>query len=182
MVLSKAEHKQPPVRIIHFGHFVNAARLSTECRLLECFSHRDLLRRVLIGAEAQQCGHAPGLFQGWIALNKLNFRAIAQCQVHESVGNITDLMGFLAADGASADYARVQMPAVCALNRFSLKIATDQQNLHLLALQCIQHMAQAQSTARIALRLACDFANESLFVRCEKLVEYTQCVFAHFLS
>src|SRR5215471_17461829 len=144
-------------------------------------SHRYLLRCVLVCTEAQQRGHAACLFQIRIAVDEFDFGAIAQCQINQGIGDISDFARFMATNCAAPHHARIQMTAVDALHRFGLKIATHHQRLHFLTFQRGKHMAQPQSAARIALCFSHYFAQQRLLLSACEFGQYPISVRAHLL-
>jgi hypothetical protein len=50
--------------------------------------HGNLLRRVLVGAEAEQRGHMACFFDFRIGVDELDIGAAAQGQIHQSVGHV----------------------------------------------------------------------------------------------
>src|SRR6185437_3534193 len=101
-------------------------------------------------------------FKLWISIYKPDLGAIAQSEIYQRIRNVTEFARVIAADRTIGDHARVQVSAICALHSLCLEIARDEQCLHFLALQRINHMAQAQRATTVALRLADDLAQKLL--------------------
>src|SRR5579871_985262 len=110
------------------------------------------LRRILVSAEAQHRGNLAGFFQIRITVDKPYIRSIAQCQVYQRVREIAQDARFMGADSALLHHACIQMVAAWALHGFCFHVACQQECLHLLALQGVQHVPQSYRTAGIALR------------------------------
>src|SRR5947209_16568744 len=145
-------------------------------------SDRDFLRGVLVGAEAEQRAYASGTLQCGIAIDEPDISAIADGKVHQRIGNIAHFTGLLAADRTGLHHASVEMTAVGTLHGLCLEVAAHKQGLDFLALQRVEHVAQAHSTAGIALRLAGNFTDQSLLLRIEMLSQNAFGVLAHFVS
>src|SRR5712671_6870250 len=116
--------------------------------------NRHLLHRVLIRAEAQQRSHVSGLFHVGITVNKTNLSSVAQSQIHQGVGNVTQFTRSMPADGTGFNHAGIQMAAVRAFYGFRFEAAQHQKSLYFLAFQSVQHVFQTDSAARVTMRFA----------------------------